>query len=73
MPSASASKKPNVAIDRDLINNHVDHVEVQTKQIAIKLVRRGAQRANRKTGNVNTTFILLRSHQAVSERRALRK
>ena len=49
MLSASVSKNSTVATDRDLINTHVARVEVQAERLAIKLVRKGDQRANRKT------------------------
>ena len=37
--------------DRDLVNTHVDRVEVHAEQLAIKLVRKGNQKANGKAEN----------------------
>ena len=37
--------------DRDLVNTHVARVEVQAKRLAIKLARKGNQKANRKSDN----------------------
>jgi hypothetical protein len=45
-------KDSTAATDRDLVNNHVAHVEVQAERLAIKLARKANQRSNRKTENI---------------------
>jgi site-specific DNA recombinase len=55
------------ASDHDLVNNHVARVEVQAKRLAIKLVRKGNQKASRKTDNA--TFYILWKRNALRRRR----
>ena len=42
-------KDSTATTDRDLVNTHVARVEVQAKQLAIKLAQKGNQKANRKS------------------------
>ena len=42
-------KDSTTATDRDLVNSHVARVEVQAKRIAITLLRKDREKANRKT------------------------
>ena len=44
--------------DRDLVNTHVARVEVQAEKLAIKLARKGNQKANRKTDNTDFLYPL---------------
>jgi site-specific DNA recombinase len=44
-------KESTASTDRDLVNNHVARVEVQAERLAIKLVRKGTQKTNRKAEN----------------------
>ena len=44
-------KDPTAATDRDLVNTHVVRVEVHAHRLAIKLIQKGNERADRKTDN----------------------
>jgi hypothetical protein len=55
------------ATDRDLITTHVARVDVQAEKLAIKLVRKINQRANRKTDNA--TFYIPWEKNALRRRR----
>jgi hypothetical protein len=57
------------ATDRDLINTHVARVDVQAEKLAIKLVRKSNQRANRKTDNA--TFYIPWKKNALKRRREI--
>jgi DNA invertase Pin-like site-specific DNA recombinase len=57
------------ATDRDLINTHVARVDVQAEKLAIKLVRKSNQRANRKTDNA--TFYIPWKKNALRRRREI--
>ena len=59
----------NAVTDCDLINTHVACVEVQTERLAIKLARKGNQKANGKTHN--TTFYIPWKKNALRQRREI--
>ena len=55
--------------DRDLINTHVNRVEVQAERLVIKLARKSDQKASRKTDN--TAFYIPWKKNALRRRREI--